>query len=204
MNEYSKQKNAPLWSLKYAEDSTKDISALIDNILKVCSPSQEASRNPQLMSATVNGLKTLKFDFGNLINDADNFEDGFNRFIQSIEFVNVHENELAEARTYLDQHLQSEVGLWTESEVENQLKNWRISKQPKPVEPTTPVAPVYPTVPIIPEDPNQVHDDTDLQILREDVARKISRLNEGQMREILNRISKGCDKRILDLINSYV
>ena len=204
VNEYSKQKNAPLWSLKYAEDSTKDISALIDNILKVCSPSQEVSRNPQLMSATVNGLKTLKFDFGNLVNDADNFEDGFNRFVQSVEFVNVKEEELAEARTYLDQHLQSEVGLWTESEVENQLKNWRISKQPKPVEPTPPVVPVYPTDPIIPENPDQVHDDTDLQILREDVARKISRLNEGQMREVLNRISKDCDKRVLDLINCYV
>lgn len=156
------------------------------------------------MSATVNGLKTLKFDFGNLVNDADNFEDGFNRFVQSVEFVNVKEEELAEARTYLDQHLQSEVGLWTESEVENQLKNWRISKQPKPVEPTPPVVPVYPTDPIIPENPDQVHDDTDLQILREDVARKISRLNEGQMREVLNRISKDCDKRVLDLINCYV
>ena len=203
VNEYSKQKNAPLWSLKYSEDSTEGISALIDNILKVCSPSQEVSRNPQLMSATVNGLKTQKFEFGNLINDASNFENGFNRFVQSIKIVNAKEEEFAEARTYLNQHLQSEVGLWTESEVISTLKDWKISKQPIPVEPIQPIVPVIPTDPIIPENPDYVNDDTN-QFKREEVSRKILRLNESQMREILNRICKNCDDGILDMINNYV
>ena len=203
VNEYSKQKNAPLWSLKYSEDSTESISALIDNILKVCSPSQEVSRNPQLMSATVNGLKTQKFEFGNLINDASNFENGFNRFVQSIKIVNAKEEEFAEARTYLNQHLQSEVGLWTESEVISTLKDWKISKQPIPAEPIQPVAPVTLTDPIIPENADYVNDDAD-QFKREEVFRKILRLNESQMREILNRICKNCDDGILDMINNYV
>ena len=155
------------------------------------------------MSATVNGLKTQKFEFGNLINDASNFENGFNRFVQSIKIVNAKEEEFTEARTYLNQHLQSEVGLWTESEVISTLKDWKISKQPIPAEPIQPVAPVTLTDPIIPENPDYVNDDAD-QFKREEVFRKILKLNESQMREILNRICKNCDDGILDMINNYV
>lgn len=49
--------------------------------------------------------------------------------MKTVDIVNVKDDELEEAFTYLKQHLEGEVGLWKEDEVKDSLKDWRMDKQ---------------------------------------------------------------------------
>jgi hypothetical protein len=128
-HEFSKQQDYPLWALKYITDK-EGINNLIDNILKICGETD--MRNPQLLSDTLDGIETYRFEMGNLLNQSDSFEKGFANYLKSIEIVNLQDIEIDEAKAYITKHLQGEIGLWTESEVENALKNWKIEKINKP------------------------------------------------------------------------
>ena len=79
---------------------------------------------------------------GNVLIMENAFRYGFFAFLKQVEMVNLKDEEADEAMDYLKKHLQGEVGLWLESEVTNQLKNWRLDQEkPKEVEIT---AGVYP------------------------------------------------------------
>jgi len=99
-------------------------------------------RNPDLINNTLNGMQTYKFELGNVLIMENAFSEGFYTFLKQVEMVNLKDEEVDEAVDYLKKHLQGEVGLWSESEVTNQLKNWRLDREkPKEVEIT---AGVYP------------------------------------------------------------
>lgn len=131
-HEYAKEKGYPIWSLKYcsSEYNTDDMRALIDNVIKVVSD-PESMKNPALLSETINGYDRLKLEWGNLMveNNGSDYEEGFNKFMKSVEIVNVKDEEIVEAFTYVKQHLEGEVGLWKEDEVKDSLKDWRLDKQ---------------------------------------------------------------------------
>lgn len=131
-HEYAKEMGYPVWSLKYcsSEYNTEDMRTLIDNVIKVVSD-PESMKNPALLSETINGYDKLKLEWGNLMveNKGANYQEGFNNFIKSVDIVNVKDEELEEAFTYLKQHLEGEVGLWKEDEVKDSLKDWRMDKQ---------------------------------------------------------------------------
>ena len=131
-HEYTKEKGYPVWSLKYcsSEYNTDDMRTLIDNVIKVVSD-PESMKNPTLLSETISGYDKLKLEWGNLMveNKGANYQDGFDNFMKSIDIVNVQDEELDEAFTYLKQHLEGEVGLWKEDEVKDSLKDWRMDKQ---------------------------------------------------------------------------
>ncbi len=46
--------------------------------------------------------------------------------------MNLDDEHLSDAKTYIKQHLQGEVGLWTEREVNDKLKDWKLSLTPMP------------------------------------------------------------------------
>lgn len=115
----------PLWALKYTTDK-EDLRKTIDNILKICN--EQDMRNPDLISNTLDGMEKYLFDFGNLLNDANSFQNGFREFLKSVEGVKMQDAEEEDAMQYLKSHLQSEVGLWAEEEVSKQLTQWRMSK----------------------------------------------------------------------------
>lgn len=129
LHEYSKEKGYPLWSLKYATDCTDILREFIGNLMKVVSD-PESMKNPNLLDATINGYDALKTDFGNLLLPSeDNFRKGFVAYIKDIDIVNVKDDEVDTAIQYLHGHLMSEVGMWTEDEVKEKLKDWRIRQQ---------------------------------------------------------------------------
>ena len=130
-NDYCKEKGYPLWSLKYVDDCNDAMKEFIDNLVRVVTDS-ESMKNPSLLDATMNGYDMLKTDFGNLLlPQEDNFRKGFVAYLKSIEIVNIQDNEIDDAIAYLQGHLQSEVGSWTEEEVKDKLKDWRMSLQSK-------------------------------------------------------------------------
>ena len=127
-HEYSAGVGYPLWSLKYVPDCSEENKQLIDGIIKVITDS-ESVKNPALMTMVAEGLKN-NIDLGNLLlESANNFEKGFKNYVMSLDYINLMEDEFAEAKTFLDGHLEGTVGLWSEKGVEDTLKNWRLAQQ---------------------------------------------------------------------------
>lgn len=141
LHAYSDKQGYPLWALKfYPNPNQVKIQSLIDNILKICNETD--MRNPDLIVNTLNGMQTYSYEMGNILNEPESFSIGFNAFLKQVESVSLKENEVDEALDYLKKHLQGEVGLWSESEVVDKLKDWRLEQEkPKEVEIT---AGVYP------------------------------------------------------------
>lgn len=145
---YVPDKKYPLWSLKYLPDdiAKPELKKLVDDINAICV--EIGSSNPKLLADTFDGLKIYEFELKNLINIPTNFHDGFLRFLQTEETVKLKEDEFDSAFQYISQHLQSEVGIWTEDEVKNALLKWRVTISSTPPTPQVPdTDPVLPTPP---------------------------------------------------------
>ena len=134
---YLKENGAPLWALKYSK-AMPDTAAhgplctLIDNILKICEP--DGMKNPATIVETLDLMKQYDIEFRGLLLVTDshnNFLEGYDQFLFSREMVNLQPNELDDAKLYVQQNMQAEVGIWTENEVEEKLKNWRLSQMSK-------------------------------------------------------------------------
>lgn len=129
-HEFSKKVKYPLWSLKY-NCNNAEVQKLVDNILKICG--SDNMRNPQLLSETVSLIEAYRFELGNLLNNNNNdFETGFFNYLKSNQTVGIKDSEFETSMGYLRQHLQGEIGMWTEDEVNKTLLEWRISTQTKP------------------------------------------------------------------------
>lgn len=127
-HEYSAGVGYPLWSLKYVPECSDENKVLIDGIIKVITDS-ESVENPTLMAKVAEGLKN-NIDLGNLLlESANNFEKGFINYVMGLEYINMTESEFAEAKAFLEGHLEGTIGLWTERNVEDTLKNWRLVQQ---------------------------------------------------------------------------
>ncbi len=194
---FSKQKGYPLWSLKYIDDCTPILKEFIDNLMKVV-VDPESMKDPVLLDATLTGYDTLKTDFGNLLLPSeDNFRKGFNTYMKSVDFVNLKDEELDEALKYLQGHLESEVGMWTEGEVKDNLKNWRMSKQSQP-QPLKPV--VYPPTTT---NPPAVNDDPDG--LKKKRTKAINRINNSEdLRQAIENLINSENSYVIDILLKYV
>nr|WP_294724284.1 hypothetical protein [Prevotella sp.] len=127
-HEYSAGVGYPLWSLKYVPECSDENKELIDGIIKVITDS-ESVKNPTLMAKVAEGLKN-NIDLGNLLlESANNFEKGFKNYVMGLEYINMTESEFADAKAFLEGHLEGTIGLWTERNVEDTLKNWRLAQQ---------------------------------------------------------------------------
>lgn len=197
---YCKEKGYPLWALKYVEECTPEIKEFIDNLMRVVND-PESMKNPSLLENTVNGYDTLKTDFGNLlIPSADNFRKGFVAYMQSIDKVNVTDNEVEEAQIYLQEHLESEVGMWTEEEVKDILKDWRISKV-KPINPPIPTPDVFGIVSDTPFTKPEINSD-DLNKKR---TKAINRVNNSEdLRQAITNMINRENAYVIDILLKYV
>ena len=202
-----------VWSLKYcsSEYNTDDMRTLIDNVIKVVSD-PESMKNPALLSETISGYDKLKLEWGNLMveNKGTNYQDGFDNFMKSIDIVNVQDEELDEAFTYLKQHLEGEVGLWKEDEVKDSLKDWRMDKQYQesmrkqgsdtPSNPTPTLGgDTFPSGSGTGEQPAAY-----VIKMRENLSNWVKMTPSEEAKEVLSDIIKHGDSNVLDLIKKYV
>lgn len=127
-HEYSAKVGYPLWALKYVPECTDEIRELIDGIIKLVTDS-ESVKNPPLMAKVAEGLKN-NIELGNLLfESANNFEKGFKNYVMGLEYINMTKAEFDEAKKFLEGHLEGTIGLWTEANVKESLKDWRLSQQ---------------------------------------------------------------------------
>ena len=131
---YLKEKGAPLWGLKYCKPMgmrkmRNELCTLIDNILHICEP--DGMKNQTMIVETLDIIRQYDYEFKGLLLTTDkvnNFVEGYEQFLYNQEMVKLQPKELEDAKLYIQQNMQAEVGLWTESEVEEKLKNWRLSQ----------------------------------------------------------------------------
>ena len=130
-HEYTAEKGYPLWTLKYVHGTNEEMSSLIDKIVTI-SLDPNINKNPSLMNDALELLGRYEFEFPMLLNRSGAFEEGYHNFLKSNKIVNLDDEHLSDAKTYIKQHLQGEVGLWTEREVNDKLKDWKLSLTPIP------------------------------------------------------------------------
>lgn len=230
-HEYSVSVGYPLWSLKYVPECSAENRELIDGIIKVITDS-ESVKNPQLMSRVAEGLKN-NIDLGNLLlESANNFETGFKNYVMTLEYIDMTEPEFAEAKQFLEGHLEGTIGLWTERGVEDTLKNWRLAQQQQRLREenekryqeerekfkraaaqqgeTSDENPVWMNAngngqenPKLAADPQG--ETQELKMKRSDVAKKVMPLASSQMmRELLKDLCENADEQTLNIIIKHV
>lgn len=230
-HEYSASVGYPLWSLKYVPECSDENRELIDGIIKVITDS-ESVKNPQLMSKVAEGLKN-NIDLGNLLlESANNFETGFKNYVMTLEYINMTEPEFAEAKQFLEGHLEGTIGLWTERGVEDTLKNWRLAQQQQRLREengkryqeerekfkraaaqqgeTSDVTPAWMNTDGNGQENYKLAADPqgetqELKMKRSDVAKKVMPLASSQMmRELLKDLCENADEQTLNIIIKHV
>lgn len=201
------KRKAPLWAIKYAPESTfaglpiivtitDSIKQLIDNIVRICM--ERELRNPALINETLSLISDLRIDVKNILNVENAFSDGFKTYLMQLSFINLKEDEVDLLRTYIEQHLESTVGYWTEEEVEKKALEWRVSQQAQPSLPYN--QPCYPAVasePPISVSTTNIINDKRLQAKSK--VENITSLEEAKI--LLVKLCDGGNESILDMIN---
>lgn len=133
---FVEQKGYPLWSLKYLTDDfinsypkltmNDEVKHLIDNIVAICE--EKDLKNVQLVTTTLGLIDSYRVDFPDIISKEGAFENGFHQFLLQQPNVLLRQTEVDEAVAFIRQNLQSSIGYWTEHEVEDTLKNWRLNQ----------------------------------------------------------------------------
>ena len=230
-HEYSASVGYPLWALKYVPECSDENRELIDGIIKVITDS-ESVKNPQLMSKVAEGLKN-NIDLGNLLlESANNFETGFKNYVMTLEYINMIEPEFAEAKQFLEGHLEGTIGLWTERGVEDTLKNWRLAQQQQRLREengkryqeerekfkraaaqqgeTSDATPAWMNTDGNGQENSKLVADPqgetqELKMKRSDVAKKVMPLASSQMmRELLKDLCENADEQTLNIIIKHV
>lgn len=129
------QKGYPLWSLKYMTGDfirsmpvltvNDRVLTLIDNLVAICE--EKDQKNVQLVTSTLDLIERYRADFPNILNKEGSFRNGFENFLRSVPNVSLKEEEMEAAYDYITKNLQSTVGYWSENEVTDALKDWRIA-----------------------------------------------------------------------------
>lgn len=122
-HEYIENKGYPLWSLKYSSED-EYLNKLIDDIVKIST--DKDFRNPHLLAETLSLMKQMKFELTELLKQPESFRKGFINFILSVKGISLEHDEINNAISGLKKHVQSDIGYWTEDEVSDAVKTWRL------------------------------------------------------------------------------
>lgn len=132
-NGYCQEVGYPLWAIKYCSElnslpKCKDpICKLTDNIISIYT--NTGTKDPHMLVETDSLLREIKYEYISLIDrNKNNFHDGFHNFLLAEPNVNLKSEDYDEAVLYIEQHMESGIGLWKEDAVIEQLKNWKLSK----------------------------------------------------------------------------
>ena len=201
---YANQQGYPLWALRYSGCSD-ELAALVDNINKVCDPT--GLSNQELINTTSKAIKNLEIDLSVLLNRENVFRIGFVNFLKMDEVAKVQDHEIDQVYIYLKQHLQGEIGRWSESEVKAQEKNWRIETLTSTEQPDIPAPPVIPSD--TGSDSSDSGDSTSTGgesslALRETIRKKVQAIDAGTLKVAIECMIEYEGDYILNTLMKYV
>lgn len=160
----------------------------------------DSMKNPKLLEATMNGYDENNMEINNVLTESrDNFRKGFVLYMKSVENVNLKDSEIDDAMDYLHGHLQSEVGLWTEDDVKDKLKDWKIAQTP--ATPATPPTPPTPPSPYTPQTPPAVSPSV-LKQKRDNATERVSQ--SANLKDAIKKLIDNEDSYIIDILLKYV
>lgn len=206
------KRNAPLWAIKYAPEKTftslpivvsitSKIKQLTDNIVQICM--ERELRNPALVNDTLSLIAEQRIEMKNVLNVDAAFTEGFKHYLMQLDYVSVKEDEIESLRKFIEQHLESTVGYWTEEEVENKALQWRSAQQAANTQPPTSPAykPTNTTASWVssPSASDQAEIAEKINKAKERIA-NITSINVAQA--LLTKICEKGDEWVLDIINS--
>ena len=123
-----------------------------------------------------------------------------------MDIVDVKDEEVEAATKYLHEHLESEVGMWTEEEVRDKLKDWRMTTR-QPVPPVTiPPTPWMPQPPVIPgAQPVVFPPVVSPEELKKKRNKAINRVNNSDdLRQAIENMINAEDSNVIDILLKYV
>lgn len=200
--EYSSEKGYPLWALKYSEECTDELADFIDKIVEITRDT-DSMKKPSLLSAALQQYDMLKTDMGNLLlPQVDAFRKGFLAFCKKNDVVKLSDAEFDTAFGYIKTHLEGNVGLWTEAQVDDKLKDWRINSQrPEPTPMPAPEPPVAPA-PATPHQPTPAPDPSELAEKRQRAAERVIICDD--LKRSIQRMIEEEDSWVIDILMKYV
>lgn len=133
---YCKQKSKlPLWCLKYSSAvTTEDFRSLINQLVELV---QKDELKEDVVKKVLKTIEQHKFELSRILLNSTAFEEGFKIFVQSK--VGIQEEWWNELKEYLYHNLQGEIGFWKESDVENAVLRFHITKTKKTEPPQQPI-----------------------------------------------------------------
>ena len=130
------EKGYPLWALKYMDENfcnshptitlNDNLRKLFDNIVVIANELE--LKNPALVKETLDLLENYRIELPDILNKEGNYANGFKNYMLSQPGLNLTEANFNSAFEYLQTHLESTVGYWSETEVKDALKDWRIAE----------------------------------------------------------------------------
>lgn len=197
-HEYCRAKGAPLWALKYAE--LDDVfRATVANVVEVCTDI-ESGKRPDLLRATVDGVKRVREDLKNIVKTDGIFRRGFDRYMLGVENVDMREDELDEAFGWLRQNMEGEIGLWREDEVARKLNAWRIDKLRKSAKPAPDTTDKSDDYPDASDTPGPIANEDDMQIVRTSLLSRFRHMDEARLRTCIETIVNDAGTDLLALL----
>lgn len=160
-------------------------------------------RNPALVNDTLSLIAEQRIEMKNVLNVDAAFTEGFKHYLMQLDYVSVKEDEIESLRKFIEQHLESTVGYWTEEEVENKALQWRSAQQAANTQPPTSPAykPTNTTASWVssPSASDQAEIAEKINKAKERIA-NITSINVAQA--LLTKICEKGDEWVLDIINS--
>lgn len=127
----------PLWSLKHMDADfcnrhpkiflNDSIRKLLDNVVAICS--EKDTRDNELIKETLDLIDTYRADIPDILAKPGSFRNGFENFLLAEPTVGLQKAELEDAHAHICKNLQSSIGYWTEEEVRQALRDWRLSQK---------------------------------------------------------------------------
>lgn len=202
-HEYCRQRQAPLWVLRYALPAGAPLAPIVDDLVQVCTE-LDAARKPALLRAALEGCKRARAELRDLIAADDTFRRGLLTFMGTIESANVRDDEYDEAMEWLTHNMEGEIGLWREDVVRERLKDWRIAKLTN--EATAGDTPCDATAPLTDDTQAGSHTITHehgIEGYRQRARHMVQRMNRNKLYNIIEHIISNADTALLNIICGY-
>ena len=126
VRKWIKEKGAPIWALKFANDVNESTKKAIDTIFEIVK-STDKELTYDKIEKYLNTIEEVEYDLHLLIRKYD-INELFKEWLMNIEGVKISPDNVEEVIEYIRKNMQEEVASWIESKVREKVKDWYIKK----------------------------------------------------------------------------